>query len=98
MIENEKNIEKYLVNEVKKLKGICIKMTSVSFNGLPDRLVILPKGIMFFVEVKTTGQKPRPLQLAAIKKLENVGVKVYVADSKKLVADIIKGELDGNRI
>jgi hypothetical protein len=48
----EKSIEQKLVAKVKKLGGICPKFISPGYDGMPDRLVLLPKGKIGFVEVK----------------------------------------------
>lgn len=60
----EKQTEQKLVKEVKRMGGICLKFTSPGLDGMPDRIVLLPGGRMAFVEVKTMGCKPRPLQMA----------------------------------
>ncbi len=49
--------------------------------GVPDRLVLLPKGKIYFVELKAPGKKLRPLQLKRKEQLESLGFKVYVIDS-----------------
>lgn len=66
----EKAIEQKLVTAVKKHGGICPKFVSPGFDGMPDRLVLLPYGRFAFVEVKAPGEKPRPLQLARHRLLE----------------------------
>ena len=38
----EKSIEQKLVKAVKARSGICPKLVSPGFDGMPDRLVILP--------------------------------------------------------
>jgi len=48
----EKQTEQKLVKEVKHMGGICPKFTSPGFDGMPDRIVLLPGGRMAFVEVK----------------------------------------------
>lgn len=77
---SEKYIDKKLGEEVKKLGGLSIKMGVLHFAGIPDRLIILPNRIMFFVEVKTTGKKPSPLQEKVFDKLRRLGQKVIVLD------------------
>jgi len=42
--------------------GIAAKFVSPGFDGVPDRLVLLPKGKMAFIELKAKGKKLRPLQ------------------------------------
>jgi hypothetical protein len=41
---DEKTIEKKLVNTVKSMGGIAPKFVSPGFDGMPDRLVLLPGG------------------------------------------------------
>ena len=85
----EKEIEKQLVLETKRMRGIALKFTSPGFVGVPDRLVLLPGGKLAFVEVKREGEKPRAIQVARHKLLRNLGFKVYVLDSKKMIKEIL---------
>ena len=85
----EKEIEKKLTQAVKNRGGICPKFVSPGFDGMPDRIVLLPKGRMAFVEVKAPGEKPRPLQLARHWLLRRLGFKVYVLDDKNQIQEII---------
>ena len=87
----EKEVEKKLVREVKLRGGICPKFTSPGFDGMPDRLVILPHGRIGFVEVKAPGEKPRPLQLARHRLLTSLGVKVFVLDDPGQIGGILDG-------
>ena len=48
----EKYIEQKLVSEVKKRGGICLKLASTGLDGIPDRLVLMKKGKIAFVELK----------------------------------------------
>lgn len=85
----EKNIEQKLVAAVKKRGGICPKFISPGFDGVPDRIVLLPNRKFAFVEVKALGQKPRPLQLARHRLLIRLGFQVYVLDSEEQIGGII---------
>ena len=49
----EKEIEKILVDEVKRLGGRAYKWTSPGNDGVPDRIVFLPDTRVIFVELKT---------------------------------------------
>ena len=69
----EKEIEQKLVDTVKKHGGICPKFVSPGFSGMPDRIVLLPKGKFAFVELKAPNKKPRPLQVARHKLLMGLG-------------------------
>ncbi len=53
----EKEIEKKLTLAVKQAGGICPKLVSPGFDGMPDRMVLLPNGRICFVEVKAPGEK-----------------------------------------
>lgn len=91
----ESIIEKYLVSEVKKQGGIAYKFVSPGHAGVPDRICLLPNGTVFFVELKATGKTTRPLQNRQIEKIRAYGQRVYVADSKEEIKDIL--ELEGGR-
>ena len=86
----EKKIEQKLVREVKKKGGIAPKWVSPGFAGIPDRIVLLPKGKIAFFEVKAPGEVPRPLQKARHRLLKKLGFKVYVLDDEKDIPEILK--------
>ena len=86
----EKKIEQKLVTAVKKNGGICPKFVSPGFDGMPDRLLLLPHGRFAFVEVKAPNQKPRPLQLSRHRLLRRLGFRVYVLDALEDIDKIIK--------
>ena len=85
----EKTVEQRLVETVKENGGICPKFTSPGFDGMPDRLVLLPEGRMAFVEVKAPGKKPRKLQTARHRLLRRLGFKVYVLDNPNSIGGIL---------
>jgi hypothetical protein len=85
----EKEIEMQLVRAVKKMGGRAVKFMSPGFDGMPDRLVLLPGGRCGFVEVKAPGKKPRALQVVRHEMLRAWGFKVYVADAKEQIEEII---------
>lgn len=85
----EKIIEQHLVKAVKNSGGIAPKLVSPGFDGMPDRLVLLPKGKIGFVEVKAPGKEPRPLQVARHGLLRRLGFKVYVLDSPEQIGGIL---------
>ena len=85
----ESTIEHRLVTEVKKRGGIAPKFVSPGLDGVPDRLVLLPKGHMAFVELKAPGQKPRPLQVKRIKQLRALGYLAYCIDQPNQIGGIL---------
>lgn len=85
----EKEIEKSLVERVKGLGGICLKLVSPSMAGLPDRMVFLPESHFAFVELKAKGKKPRPLQMKRIDDFRKLGFKCFVIDDKEQIGGVI---------
>ncbi len=85
----EKTIEQKFVATVKAVGGLALKFTSPGFDGVPDRIALLPGGKMAFVEVKAPGEKPRPLQLARHRLLRRLGFKVYVLDDESQIGGMI---------
>ena len=86
----EKQIEQKLVKRVKGLGGIALKQNPIGMDGIPDRLILLPKGIAFFVETKAPGKKPRALQINRMKQLERLGFRCYVLDDDKQIDEVIE--------
>lgn len=85
----EKDIEGYLVQEVTKLEGKCYKFVSPGNAGVPDRIVLLPGGLIGFVECKAPGKKPRKLQEHTINILRALGFVVDYVDSKDKVRNFL---------
>ena len=84
----EKVVEKKLIDEVKKRGGLCEKWISGTV-GWPDRIIILPDGKIGFVEVKRPGEKPRAIQAHRHRRLEKLGMRVYVLDHPDEIGGIL---------
>lgn len=89
-MECEKKDRTGTCNGSKKAWRICPKFVSPGFDGMPDRLLLLPHGRFAFVEVKAPNQKPRPLQLSRHRLLRRLGFRVYVLDALEDIDKIIK--------
>jgi hypothetical protein len=87
----EKQLEQKLVKAVKEVGGLALKFASPGYDGVPDRLLLLPGGKMAFVEVKAPGAKPRPLQRKRHETLRSLGFKVHVLDDERQIAAVISG-------
>ena len=85
----EKTTERKLTVAVKKAGGIAVKLVSPSFDGMPDRLVLLPDGLIAFVELKAPGKRPRPLQKARHRLLRSLGFMVYVIDKPEQIGGML---------
>ena len=86
---SEKEVEQNLVKAVKLAGGFCLKFTSPGFDGVPDRLVLLPRGRIAFIELKAPGKKPRALQKRRIKQLSALGFPCYVVDNTDVIGGVI---------
>lgn len=73
----EAQIERYLRSKVAALGGMVIKIAPV-IAGVPDDLVILPGGRVYFVELKTRTGTLRPIQTAMHRQLRKRGIAVHV--------------------
>lgn len=84
-IISEKNIEASLRDRIKALGGITFKFWPMSVANLPDRIVLMPKGRIWFVEVKRPGKKPTRGQEYMHEKLRELGFSVWVVDSMDML-------------
>ena len=85
----EKFIEEKLKKAAKEKGGLCLKFVSPGFDGVPDRIILMPGGIMAFAELKAPGKKLRPLQESRKRQLESLGFSVFCIDNTKCIGGII---------
>lgn len=85
----ESEIERYLVDKVKDIGGLCMKWVSPGNSGVPDRIVIFDKGV-YFIELKRPGESPRALQVETIRRLQRQGMIAFVIDNKLKIDKFIK--------
>ena len=69
----EKHVEAYLVKAVRERGGEAYKFTSPAMRGVADRLVVMPNGVVWFVEVKRPGGKRTPLQERFAARMQELG-------------------------
>jgi len=86
----EKQIEAYLVKRVKALGGVAYKFTSPAHRGVADRVVCLPDGQTWFVEVKTDGGRLSPLQKVFAADMARMNQKYACLWSKEHVDEWLK--------
>lgn len=88
-MKSEKSIEKALRERVKKLGGLALKFWCLSFSGMPDRIVLMPGGRIWFVELKSPGKKPTSLQLRVHALLVSLGFEVWVIDNENRLNELL---------
>ena len=89
MLESE--VEKKLCAGVKKeLRGRAFKFVSPGQNGVPDRIVLVPMGRIYFVETKAPGKKLRKLQEWVRGLIQDLGFVVLRIDTVEKVEMFIR--------
>lgn len=87
--KSEKIIERYLVDEIRRKKMVCLKYSNPNMVGYPDRVILLPQGRVIWVELKSKGRKPSKPQLIRMAELAKMGHDVRVIDSREGVVELI---------
>lgn len=86
----EGRIQAYAMAEFKKIGGLVRKIRYEGRNGCPDLLVILPGGLVLFVEVKKDERtKPDPHQLREHERMRQRGANVAVVGSIEQVDELV---------
>ena len=85
---SEKVFERELSKFVEESGGMAVKLLSQFIKGLPDRMFLLPGGVVVFVEFKSTGKKPTKIQSYIHAKIQALGFLVYVVDSVESYEEI----------
>ena len=93
-MQNENDIEKYLVRQIKSIGALCYKFTSPGTRGVPDRIIVY-RGNVFFAELKRPGGKPRKDQLKVMAKFNDQMMPIFVIDSKEKVDKFTRIVLKG---
>lgn len=84
----ESEIERYLVEQVKRRGGEVRKVAWIGRRGAPDRLMMVPllslrHGLQttVWVELKAPGEKAKPHQAREHERMRKMGQRVEVIDS-----------------
>lgn len=100
----EKDIERWLGIQLKKLSCIYMKFVSPGNDGVPDRIVVLPGGSVIFVELKDKKGVLMANQRIQVARLRKQGALVFVItgmlEAKLFVEDMerVVHELSSARI
>lgn len=79
----ESTLERRFVNMVRKAGGKAYKFVSPGNLGVPDRIAILPRGRIWFVELKTETGRLSQVQKRQIDTLRSLGMNVFVLWGEK---------------
>lgn len=94
----EKIDEDKFVTYVEEDGYLCLKMNVGGRRGWPDRLIMLSKGKMFFIEFKRVGEKPRKLQYRIHDILRVMGYDVQIFDKFEEAVEYYKKFKRKNKI
>ena len=86
----ERDIERRFRDLIRKAGGVALKLVCPGFDGMPDRIALMPGGHIFFAEIKRPGAVPRPLQEARHRMLRDLGFQVFVIDSLELAEEVTR--------
>lgn len=87
----EKQIEKRLIDGVNALGGIAYKFTSPGNVGAPDRVVILPGGEVWFLELKTEHGSLSAMQGRQLTRIRKLGGNALCLYGASFVDDFLEG-------
>ena len=73
----EKEIEHKLVRLIKKHGGLALKWVCPGWAGVPDRIVLLPGGRVYFIELKRPDDRASERQKWWANKLRGLGFDCY---------------------
>ena len=80
----ENEVEAYLRRQVEKLGGLCLKIPADYMRGVPDRIVLLPHGVLVWVETKRpSGGRVSGSQLVVHEMLRRLGQQVVIVWSRE---------------
>lgn len=92
MATKEGRVQKYAKDRFEAIGGLVRKLSYENRVGAPDLLVILPGGIVWFVEVKKDeNTKPDRHQLREHERMRKRGANVFVVGSFKQIDTLIAG-------
>lgn len=75
--ERESSVETFFRRRIQLLGGYTFKLAPTEA-GVCDRLVVMPGGRMYLVELKTEEGKVSPIQEVWHRRIRNVGGRVHV--------------------
>lgn len=83
-------MEARLRKMVERAGGKCLKWTCPGHTGVPDRIILMPGGRVYFAELKAPGEKERARQEYVQDRLRKLGFKVFSSvDTFERALDVV---------
>lgn len=85
----EKDLERWLGQELKKLGCIYMKFVSPGNEGVPDRIIVMPGGDVLFIELKSETGRLSHTQAFQIARLRQKGAMVKIVSNKTEALELL---------
>ena len=85
----ESTIEDHLVRRTNEIGGEVRQVKWIGRRGAPARVVMLPGGRLYWVELKRPGQKAEPHQAREHERLRDMGQRVLIIDSFEAIEALL---------
>lgn len=92
----ERSLEAFFAERVRRSGGMALKLIPTR-KGMPDRLVVLPDGVVCFVELKTDTGVPSPAQRVMHERLTALGADVSVLSGKGEILAWLRSRVGSRR-
>ena len=93
----ESVIEAKLRSAVERAGGWCVKWVAPGITGVPDRIIIMPGGRVYFAELKAPGKTERPRQKYVQQRMRKLGCTVFSSvDSVERIDEVMQ-EIGGEQ-
>lgn len=83
-------LENYLRMKVQRMGGTVVKMMAGADKGIPDRLVMIPFGRIYLVEMKTSVGKPSAKQIVWHDRARKMGHVVHVINTRDKIDNFVR--------
>ena len=87
---SESQLERKLFERIKKMGGMALKFISPGRAGVPDRIILMPEGKIYFVEMKSRRGEINPIQEYVFEKFKNLGFEVRILNSEEKIKNFLQ--------
>lgn len=88
--DRERDVERHLVERAPD-GAWCIKLNPIGLRGLPDRMLLLPGGRIYFIELKIKTGRLSRLQEYVHERLRALGFRVLTLWSREQIDEFYAG-------
>lgn len=89
----ESKVESYLKKSISDRGALCYKLAILGKRNFPDRTILAPGGVIFFVELKVPNKDATKTQSWLHRNLRRLGFNIYVCKTKEDVDSVINKEM-----